>query len=237
MEVGPGRGFLTRQLLSRAARVVAIELDRELAADLPARLGDPSNLSVCCEDARTVGLEPLLGDASGYKVVANLPYYAANPIVRRFLECDRPPSRMIVMVQKEVAENMAASPGRMSLLSVATQFYAGAKIICQVAPSCFRPAPRVSSAVVRLDVLPRPAVDVTAPQEFFELVRAGFSAPRKQLRNSLAHGLSTAPSLAEGMLERAGIDGRRRPGTLALEEWAAIFRSWQDLGHLAERGS
>ena len=234
VEVGPGRGFLTRQLLSRSARVVAVELDRELAAALPSRMGHPANLSVHCEDARTVDLGTLLGDYFGYKVVANLPYYAANPIVRRFLECDRPPSRMIVMVQREVAENMAAPPGKMSLLSVATQFYAGVKIVCQVPPSCFRPVPKVASAVVRLDILPRPAIDVALTEEFFDLARAGFSAPRKQLRNSLAHGLGVSSSLADTVLERACIDGTRRPGALALVEWAALYRSWKGLARLPE---
>ena len=229
VEVGPGRGFLTRQLLSRAAKVAAIELDQEMAEALPFKMGYPANLSVYCEDARTVDLFSLLGDYGGYKVVANLPYYAANPIVRRFLECERPPTRMIVMVQREVAENMSASPGKMSLLSVATQFYAEVRIVCQAPPSSFRPAPRVSSAVVRLDVLPRPAIDVADSEEFFDLARAGFSAPRKQLRNSLGHGLGVSPSLADTVLEGAGIDGTRRPGTLALHEWGAIYRTWKEL--------
>ena len=229
VEVGPGRGALTRQLLPRVEKVLAVELDSDLAEDLPRRTGYPANLSVHCEDARTLDLGSLTGESSSYKVVANLPYYAASPIIRRFLECDRPPARMVVTVQREVADSMVAQPGKMSLLSVGTQYYADARIVCEVSPSSFRPIPKVSSAVVRLDVLPHPAVDVVDAKDFFDLVRAGFSAPRKQLRNSLGHGLRVATGLTDLVLERAQIDGTRRPGTVSLEEWAALYRAWRCL--------
>ena len=234
LEVGPGRGALTRQLVTRVAKVAAIEIDSALASVLPSRTGFPANLSVHCDDARTLDLASVVGETPAYKVVANLPYYAANPIIRRFLECDYPPTRMIVMVQREVAESMTALPGRMSLLSVGTQFYAKARIVCQVPPSSFRPVPKVSSAVVRLDVLAKPAVDVADSEEFFTIVRAGFSSPRKQLRNSLGHGLGVSGGLADSVLEAARIDGTRRAGTLALEEWAGIYWAWRETGKLPE---
>ena len=121
---------------------------------------------------------------------------------------------------------MTATPGGMGILSVATQFYAAARIVCAVPPSAFRPPPKVRSAVVRLDVRKKPAVDVDDNERFFRVVRAGFSAPRKQLHNSLSHGLGVNSSVAAAVLELAGIDGRRRPATLGLEEWAAVYRSW-----------
>ena len=238
VEIGPGRGALTCRLVGRAGRVVAVELDRELAADLPTRCGQPANLAVVEADARTVEIDSLLaagvkegdGDSGGsaYKVVGNLPYYAANPIIRRFLEADPGPRLMVMMVQREVADSMTAAPGRMSLLSVATQFYAAARLVCTVPPTAFRPAPKVTSAVVRLDLRPVPAAPVSDSVAFFDLVRAGFSAPRKQLRNSLGQGLGLPAGLAGETLAAAGVDGRRRAETLSLEEWAAVFDSWQD---------
>ena len=225
VEIGPGRGALTRRLLSVADRVVAVEMDADLAQSLSARLGEPANLSVINADARTVDLDEVAGN-SPYKVVANLPYYAANPIIRRFLEADHRPTEMVVMVQREVAESMTAAPGRMSLLSVAVQFYASASMVCSVPPSAFRPAPKVTSAVVRLELLPQPPLDESEAGAFFNLVRAGFSAPRKQLHNSLAQGLGKASTSTCRMLEDAGIDGSRRAGTLSLDEWLEVYRVW-----------
>lgn len=228
VEIGPGRGALTRRLLPAVERLVAVELDGVLAAALPARMGNLPSLAVVNDDARTLDLATVLGPEGAYKVVANLPYYAANPIIRRFLECDRPPELMVVMVQREVAESMAAVPGRMSLLSVATQFYARVEMVCDVSPASFRPPPKVTSAVVRLERLPQPAVNVADAESFFDLARAGFSAPRKQLRNSLSHGLSLETPLVADLLAQAGVDATRRAETLTLEEWGNIYTVWAD---------
>ena len=223
VEIGPGRGFLTRRLVERAGRVIAIELDARLCDELPSRLGFPDNLDCVLADAREADLPALsrsvqgLSD-SGYKVVGNLPYYAANPIIRRTLESRPPPSRALFMVQKEVADSMTAPTGSMSLLSVATQYYAEARTVCSVPPNAFRPPPKRE----------RPAVDTPDAQAFFDVVRAGFSAPRKQLHNSLGHGLGIEPRLAAILLEQASIDGRRRPATLSLQEWASVCAAWQD---------
>ncbi len=230
LEIGPGSGTLTRQLVRQAGRVVAIDLDPQLAASLPQRLGHPPNLTTVEADARTVDLIPLLGRATPYKVVANLPYYAANPIVRRFLEVEPKPQLMVVMVQREVAHSMVAAPGAMTLLSVAVQFYAIPTLICYVPPESFRPRPKVTSAVVSLELRPRPVVEVEDPDSFFGLVRAGFSAPRKQLRNSLSHGLGESAAVIGRMLEAQDLDGSRRPQTLSLEEWARVFDAWSKLG-------
>ena len=228
VEIGPGRGVLTRRLVQLSGRVIAVELDPELCRELPFTLGHPSNLQCVMGDAREIELPSLIVDGPGdaidsYKVVGNLPYYAANPIIRRTLECSYPPTLALFMVQREVAESMTASPGAMGLLSVATQFFAEAQLVCSVPPSAFRPAPKVRSAVVRLDIPRVPAMSVDSREEFFEVVRAGFSAPRKQLHNSLSHGLGIKASLGSAVLERASIDGRRRPATLSLEEWAEIY--------------
>lgn len=225
VEIGPGKGALTRRLLPQVARVVAVEMDGDLAQSLAVRLDNPANLSVICADARRVDLSEMVGDRS-YKVVANLPYYAANPIIRSFLEANHTPSAMVVMVQREVAEGMTALPGKMSLLSVAVQFYATAKKVCSVPPTAFRPSPKVTSAVVRLDLLAKPPLIESEAPGFFNLVRAGFSSPRKQLHNSLGHGLGIGSTPASQMLEIAGVDGSRRAGTLSLREWLEVYRVW-----------
>lgn len=234
IEVGPGRGALTGRLTQKAGRVVAVELDQALAQELPGRLNNPANLTVIQGDARTLDTKFLEVVNSGYKVVANLPYYAANPITRHFLELDIPPTLMVIMVQKEVAEAMSASPGKMSLLSVATQFYASAELAFTVPPASFRPAPKVSSAVVRLKRRPAIALDGADIAPFFDLVRAGFSAPRKQLRNSLCHGLKADPEPVTNALGNADVDGKRRAETLTLEEWVTVFRAFSEAGGLRQ---
>ena len=249
VEIGPGRGVLTRRLVQQAGRVVAVELDSLLCDELPARLDYPDNLHCVLADARETDLPSLArpnnslplrgrvtaGVSSGYKVIGNLPYYAANPIIRRTLESQSPPSLALFMVQKEVADSMTARPGSMSMLSVATQYYADAKLVCSVAPAAFRPPPKVRSAVVRLDVREQPAVETPDRDSFFQVVRAGFSAPRKQLHNSLGHGLGIGPGVAAALLELAGIDGHRRPATLSLPEWSAVCDAWREFGPEAAR--
>ena len=226
LEIGPGSGVLTRRLVERAGCVIAVELDQRLAAELPARLGQPQNLIVHHADARHVPLRQLVSPNQRYKVVANLPYYAAAPITRRFLETEQSPDLMVVMVQREVADAMTAAPGSMTLLSVATQFYARASVVAQVPPRAFRPAPKVASTVVKLAVHQARAVEVPDAETFFALVRAGFSAPRKQLRNSLMLGTGADAAAVSQSLDTAGIDERRRPATLTIPEWASLDAAW-----------
>lgn len=229
LEIGPGPGGLTRRLVETGAQVVAIELDPRLCAELPARLGNPPNLTVVEGDARNFDLESLVGPQTVYKVASNLPYYAANPIIRRFLEARVQPRLMVVTVQKEVAQAMTALPGQMGFLSVAVQYYATAKLVCTIPPRAFRPPPKVTSAVVRLEVRDTPPVAVADRAAFFDLVRAGFSSPRKQLRNSLAHGLGLPTASVGQTLASLDLDGSRRPATLSLEEWALVYSAWEQL--------
>ena len=236
IEVGAGPGALTRKLVKHGAHVIAIELDPHLASRLADRLGNPANLTIVEADARTVDLAVLVPAHSEYKVVGNLPYYAANPIVRRFLEAAHQPSIIVVTLQEEVARSMAAAPGHMSLLSVAVQYYAVPTLVCTVPPRAFRPPPKVTSAVVRLDVRPDPIVTVIDAGKFFDLVRAGFSAPRKQLRNSLSHGLGLPAAEVGQLLAGLELDGSRRPATLSLEEWALIHRAWERRGKVGSPG-
>ena len=223
LEVGPGRGILTRALADRAGQVVAVEIDSPLAEALAAEFAERPGVTVITADAREIQLDALVPSGAAYKLVANLPYYAATPIVRRFLEADRKPRLMVVMLQREVARRMVAAPGEMSTLSVATQLYGKPRIVSYVRPRSFRPAPEVTSAIVRIDVLSEPAIALDSVEVFFRLVRAGFSSPRKQLRNSLSHGLPVPAAAAESMLAQAGIDHARRAQTLSLTEWGTLY--------------
>lgn len=224
LEIGPGRGALTRLLVGRASRVVAVEIDPDLAAELPGRIGDNSSLDVVCQDALEFDVSAHFYHP--YKLVANLPYYVATPIVRRFLTIHPRPSSIVVMVQREVADNMAASPGRMGLLSVMVQLHTSVKMLFSVSPGAFRPRPNVASAVVRLVPLEEPAVAVDDPSSFIEFVAAGFRAPRKQLRNSLKIGLQAPSDAVANLLDGVHIDGSRRPSTLNLAEWGDLYTVW-----------
>ena len=225
VEVGPGTGVLTEALIGQARRVVAVELDPYLAETLRQRFAGVANLEVVVGDAREAAPEELLGRREPYKVVANLPYYAATPILRRFLEASHKPQLLVVMIQREVAQQMVAPPGKRSLLSVATQFYGQPRVVALVPPGAFRPPPKVTSAIVSIRVFPQPAVEVDSVEGFFAVVRGGFSAPRKQLRNALHYGLGLSPAQSEALLHSAGVLPTRRAETLTLEEWAALYRA------------
>lgn len=227
VEVGPGRGVLTRELAARADRVVAVELDETLAANLARELADSPNVIVAAADARAVPIESLVPPDTPYKLVANLPYYAASPIVRRFLEADHKPTLMVFMVQREVARNMAAAPGEMTVLSVMVQLYGRPRIVAYVPPGAFRPIPKVTSAVVRIAVYPEPTLALDSTERFFQLVKAGFSAPRKQIHNCIQNALSLSPEAVNAMLTRAGIDPKRRAETLSLQEWGSLYEAFR----------
>ena len=230
IEIGPGLGILTEELLKKAGKVIAIEVDSKLASSLKKNLSKFPRLTVLNTDVLQLDPRELLESQSNYKVVANLPYYIAAPILRHFLEASLKPSLMVVMVQKEVGQSIAAAPGDMSILGISVQLYGKPTVVDYVPAQSFYPQPKVDSAIVRIDVYPNPAVDVADIEGFFEIVKAGFSAPRKQIRNSLALGLQLTSAEVVELLEQAGITPQRRPETLSLEEWARLHRT------LANRG-
>ncbi len=225
IEVGPGLGILTGKLSKKAGKVIAIEVDPKLAASLRKRLSNFPNLTVL--NANILELKPIeLASKHSYKVVANLPYYIAAPILRHFLEASLKPSLMVVMVQKEVGQSIVARPGDMSILGISVQLYGKPTIVDYVPAQSFYPQPKVDSAIVRIEVYPKPAVKVEDIAGFFEIVKAGFSAPRKQIRNSLALGLQLDSADVVELLEQAGIAPQRRPETLSLEEWARLQKTF-----------
>jgi 16S rRNA (adenine1518-N6/adenine1519-N6)-dimethyltransferase len=234
IEVGPGLGFMTGELAKRAGWVIAIELDNQLA-DLLNETLQRENVVILNEDVLgTNPAELLQGRAPGfppafdsYKVVANLPYYITQPVIRHFLEAPVKPESMIIMVQKEVAEVICAEPGQRSVLSIAVQFYGCPSIITKVPSAAFFPEPGVDSAVIKIDVYKEPPVDVDNVEGFFKLVRAGFTAARKQVLNSLSQGLGLPKPAIQQMLTKASIDSQRRAETFTLEEWAALWRIFE----------
>lgn len=223
IEVGSGSGILTVELARRAGKVVAVELDTELASHLERRLALLTNVRIVNADILNLSLPQLLEGETNYKVVANLPYYITSPILRYFVEASAKPSLMVVMLQKEVGEAIVASPGKMTLLAVSLQFYSKPRIVSHVLSQSFHPPPKVDSVIVRFDLLPEPAVKVADIDGFFEVVRCGFSSRRKQLRNSLAKGMGVEPAEAALLLEGARIEPQRRAETVSLEEWGRLY--------------
>ncbi|HEX5632743.1 MAG TPA: 16S rRNA (adenine(1518)-N(6)/adenine(1519)-N(6))-dimethyltransferase RsmA, partial [Gemmatimonadales bacterium] len=233
LEIGPGMGVLTTALAAQAGHVVAVEIDPGMRAVLDETLGADPRVTVVAADILEVapgelvsgplGLPPgTAGVAPHYKVVANLPYYITSAILRHVLEAPLKPSRVVVMVQREVADRMCARPGDMSLLAVAVQYFAVPRRVAIVPAGAFHPRPKVDSAVVALDVHASPPWDVPSERTFFDVARAGFGQRRKQLRNSLAAGLGVGAAEAAAWLEGAGIAPDRRAETLAMAEWAAL---------------
>jgi 16S rRNA (adenine1518-N6/adenine1519-N6)-dimethyltransferase len=229
IEVGPGLGILTEELVKKARKVIAIEVDPKLASSLQKRLSKFANLTVIKADILQLDPQELIDRKSNYKVVANLPYYIAAPIMRHFLETSLKPSLMVIMVQKEVGQSIVAVPGNMSIIGISVQLYGKPTIVDYVSAQSFYPEPKVDSAIVRIEVYPRPAVDVADVAGFFEIVKAGFSAPRKQIRNSLALGLQLDSAAVVELLQQAGVAPQRRPETLSLEEWARLQQTFANM--------
>jgi 16S rRNA (adenine1518-N6/adenine1519-N6)-dimethyltransferase len=222
LEVGPGLGILTEALASRARRVIAVELDARLAEHLDASLS-ADNVRVVQADFLRVEPADLVGDEP-YAMVANLPYSVAAAAIQHALEAEARPRHMTVMVQLEVAQRMIAHPPEMSVLSVAVQFHGTARIRMRIGPGAFVPAPKIDSAVVRIDVREQPLLPRGEWPRFFTLVRAGFSQRRKRLANALSNTLqSDKASVSEACLA-AGVDPSRRAETLHVEEWLALHR-------------
>ena len=233
IEIGPGLGILTDGLAKKGTKVIAVELDSKLVALLKKRLDAFPDVKIVHADILKITPAQLLQDnlpdselARGYKVIANLPYYITSPVLSYFLEAQPRPSEMVVMVQKEVGEAIVAAPGKMRLLSVKAQFYSKPAIVAHVPAASFYPRPKVDSVILRLDIYSQPPIEVSDVASFFDIVMHGFSAPRKQLRNSLAHSLGMPPSQVASLLGKAGIEAKRRAETLSLEEWRELWKAF-----------
>ncbi|HEU4759756.1 MAG TPA: 16S rRNA (adenine(1518)-N(6)/adenine(1519)-N(6))-dimethyltransferase RsmA [Dehalococcoidia bacterium] len=232
VEVGAGTGLLTERLARRARRLIAVEVDTELTAGLRERFAGRPEVCVVAADVLSLPPDELLVRGGGrlpYVVVGNLPYFIGSATVRHFLTATVQPRRLVVTLQAEVGQSMAAAPGRMTYLSVETQLFAEARLLFCIPPRAFRPPPKVRSAVVRLDVRDGTAIEVDDRGAFLRFAQAGFAAPRKHLRNSLAVGLRVPAGQAEAVLTLAGIDPALRPAALGLEDWRRLYRAYRQL--------
>ena len=225
LELGAGTGVLTRELARRAHRVVAVELERDMFTLLGKTTAGLPNVELLARNL--LYLDPReVFDQEPYKLVANLPYYITAPTFRHFLESANKPRLIVVMVQYEVAERMVAGPGDMSLLGVSVQFYGQPRIVARVPARAFYPAPKVDSAILRVDV--RNSVPLSSAERdgFFRVVQAGFAEKRKQLHNSLTHHLHIKNEEIRAKLVAANIDPSRRAETLGIDEW---LRLWEQM--------
>ncbi len=218
LEIGPGLGTLTSELLRRSKKVIAVEFDKELARKLPAQFPG-KDLTVIQSDILSFDLSELPAD---YKVVANVPYYITSKIVQLLMTAANKPSVAVLLVQKEVAERLAASPGNMSILAVSAQVFAEVTLGDIVPARLFTPPPKVDSQVVILKTRTQPFFTDVSEKAFFRVVKAGFSAKRKQLRSSLAGGLGVPKDQALSYLAQATISPDLRAESLSLDDWMRL---------------
>lgn len=221
LEIGPGLGSLTRYLAASARNVIAVELDENLIPPLKDVLAPYQNVQIIHGDILKLSPKDLINE-NNYLVVANIPYYITSAVIRHLLESDSKPRRIVLTLQKEVAQRICARPGDMSLLALSVQVYGAPRVAAHIPAEAFFPAPKVDSAVLVLDIFPSPLIKEELLDPFFKLVKAGFSQKRKTLRNSLSSGLHISPANAAEFLTRAGIDPQRRAETLSLEEWERL---------------
>ena len=223
IEIGPGVGTLTAQLLNKAKKVVAIELDNDLIPILKQEIGDNPKFELIHNDALKVDFNEIIGEEKSVKLVANLPYYVTTPIIVKLLKENYNFKSLTIMIQKEVAERMNAGPGTKDYgaLSLLVQYYCNTEIIRRVPPQCFIPRPKVDSIVIRLDRLSVPKVSVENEKLFFEIIRSSFNMRRKTLWNGVKN-IGLAKENLELAFEEAGIDPKRRGETLTIEEFAVL---------------
>jgi 16S rRNA (adenine1518-N6/adenine1519-N6)-dimethyltransferase len=226
LEVGPGIGSLTRYLAQVSRRVVAVELDEGLIPLLQRVLSAWNNIEIIQGDIMDLDPAMIVGEED-YYVVANIPYYITSMLIRHLLEARTKPGRMVLTVQREVAERICAMPGDLSLLALSVQVYGSAKQVLRIPAGSFYPIPKVDSTAVRVDLFLQPAIPAERLNLFFRLAKAGFSQKRKTLRNALSAGLHLPAEKIEKIIEMSGIDPRRRAETLNINEWAGLTNSYQ----------
>ena len=228
IEIGPGIGSLTQHIADKCRKIVAVEIDKHLLPILAKTLVEYDNIEVIHGDVLKVDLHKLIQDrfqGQKVKVIGNLPYYVTTPIVMKLLEEKVPISSMTIMIQQEVAQRMEAKPSTKDYgaLSIAVQYYCQPKILLKVPPTVFIPQPKVSSTIIRLDILERPRVYVENEKLFFRIIKDAFGKRRKTLLNALSTGtLKLNKDLVKEALTTADIDGNRRGETLSIQEFAKL---------------
>lgn len=230
IEIGPGVGTLTRELLKKAKKVYAIELDSDLIPILSEELKEFDNFELIHKDALKVNFNEIIGVEKSVKVVANLPYYVTTPIISRLLNQNYNFKSLTIMIQKEVGERIAAEPNckEYGALSILVQYYCNIEVVRRVSPTAFIPRPKVDSIVLRMDKLDEPRVNVKDKGLYFNVVRSSFNMRRKTLWNALKN-LKLSKENMEIAFSNASIDPKRRGETLSLEEFAKLSNCIYDL--------
>jgi 16S rRNA (adenine1518-N6/adenine1519-N6)-dimethyltransferase len=228
VEVGSGLGDLTARLACSSKKVIAVEIDNNLVSFTRKQFKEYQSIKIIEGDILTTGLEPYLGNDQ-YMVVANIPYYMTSAIIKHFLELDTPPFRLVLTIQKEVAERIIEKSGKSSLLSTSVRVFGDPKLVRVLPAEVFYPVPEVDSAVIRVDRFTEPLVPNDKMKVFFQVVRAGYSQKRKKILNSLSAGMQWEKSLTHQILLNSGIDASRRPETLSVVDWLKITLSSIDL--------
>ena len=225
LEIGPGMGSLTRYLAAAAKNVVAVELDDRLFPPLEAVITPYDNIHLIHGDV--LDMEPNeIVEQQDYLVVANIPYYITSAVIRHLLEANPRPRRIVLTIQKEVAERICAGLGDMSLLALSVQVYGQPRIAARISAGAFYPVPKVDSSVLLVDIYPAPIIPKEQLDNFFLLIKAGFSQKRKKLRNSLSAGMRLSKEVTEALLHATDIDPQRRAETLNLTEWGKLSEQY-----------
>lgn len=226
LEIGAGIGNLTRHLAVHASQVLAVEIDEHILGLLEEVTGELKNVRIIPGDILTLRFNQIfqnvLSPGQSFLVVANIPYYITSAVIRHLLEAPIKPTRIVLTIQREVAQRICAAPGELSLLALSVQVYGKPSIVARIPAGAFYPPPQVDSAVVRIDMYPQPVIETARLDDFFRVARAGFSQKRKTLRNSLSSGLGLPHDKIEDQLAFAGIDPNRRAETLSLPEWERL---------------
>jgi len=231
LEIGPGLGSLTRYLAAAAQKVVAVELDENLFPPLKTVIAPYRNIQLVHSDILDIEPEKII-EQPDYLVVANIPYYITSAVIRHLLESHPKPRRVVLTIQKEVAERICAGPGDMSLLALSVQVYGHPQVAAHISAGAFFPAPKVDSSVLVVDIYSEPLVAAHLLDIFFLLIKAGFSQKRKKLRNSISAGMRQSTAEIEKLLRAADIDPQRRAETLSLAEWGRLSDQYSvDSGH------
>lgn len=226
LEIGPGLGGLTRYLAAGSHKVIAVELDERLFPPLEAVIAPYTNIQLVHGDILEIEPGELI-EQQDYLAVSNIPYYITSAVIRHLLESNPSPRRIVLTIQREVAERICASPGKMSLLALSVQVYGQPRIATHIPAGAFYPAPKVDSSVLVVDIYPAPVVPADLLDTFFLLIKAGFSQKRKKLRNSISAGIRQSPAETEKLLCAADIDPQRRAETLSLEEWGTLSNQYR----------
>jgi len=233
LEVGPGLGFLTKELMAKAKKVVSVEIDKSLNFILRQEFKKRKNLELVKADILKIEFDKLkrLFNNEDYKIVANLPYQITSRFLRKFLSARYHPKQMVLTLQREVAERICAKAGQHSLLSLSAQFYSSPKIIDLVKPESFFPQPKVFSAIVKFEKIQKNMANVDEKM-FFRLLRIGFSAKRKQLQNNLANGFHEKNEKIKNILLNLGFSDKVRAQNLSIDDWILLYQKFIDLKYL-----